>query len=84
MGYANAGSPMIEAQEEFIGELTVDKKLLKRKRKVFGLEVRGDSMNRYQLNGVNMRSGNFAIIEKDTQIKPGEAVLAVINGGGDD
>lgn len=79
IGYANAGEPLIDAKEEFHGELLVDKKLLDPRRPVFGIELRGDSMEKRVMNGVPMKSGNYAIVLKDGQISDGDAVLALIN-----
>lgn len=80
LGFANAGTPLVLAEEENIGELTVDKNILKGKKKVFGLEIKGDSMNRKKLNGITMDNGNFALIVKDAQINNGDVVLAVLDG----
>lgn len=81
MGFANAGEPLMNAEDEYLGELMVEKTLIKGNRKVFGVELRGDSMDRKQLNGVPMRSGNYAIVAKDMEIHNGDVVLAVINHG---
>ncbi len=81
LGYANAGEPLIKAEEEFLGELMVDQKLIKRKRKVFGLELRGDSMDTKVMNGVPMDNGNFVIVSKESQVADGDVVLAIINEG---
>jgi repressor LexA len=79
LGYANAGTPLALAKEEYIGELTVDEKIVKGRRKVFGLEIKGDSMDKKVLNGVPMFNGNYAIVAKDLEIEDGDVVLAVIN-----
>lgn len=81
LGYANAGEPLIKAEEEFHGELLVEKQLLTRKRKVFGVELRGDSMDKKSINGVLMENGNFVIISKESQVVDGDVVLVVINDG---
>ncbi|WKZ30993.1 MAG: transcriptional repressor LexA [Candidatus Dojkabacteria bacterium] len=81
MGFANAGEPLMTAEDEYLGELTVDRSLLKSSRKVFGVELRGDSMDRKKMNGVHMRNGNYAIIAKDAEVRNGDVVLAVINHG---
>lgn len=81
MGFANAGEPLMTAEDQYLGELTVDRKLLKKNRKVFGVELRGDSMDRRKLNGIPMKNGNYAIVAKDVEIHNGDVVLAVINHG---
>lgn len=81
LGYANAGEPLIQVEEEYHGELLVHKRLLKSKRKVFGVELRGDSMNKRLMNGITMENSNFVIIVKEEDVKNGDVVLAEINGG---
>lgn len=79
LGYANAGTPLALATEQYIGELTVDERIIKSKKKVFGLEIKGDSMDRRSLNGIPLQSGNYAIVVKDLDVRDGDVVLAVIN-----
>lgn len=79
IGYANAGEPLIEAEDEFHGELMVERKFLRGRRKVFGVELRGDSMELRVVNGVPMSNGNFVIVVKESEVIDGDAVLAVIN-----
>lgn len=79
VGFANAGQPMLLAEEGDYGEITVDKRLLKRKRKVFGLELRGDSMDKRSLNGVPLSNGNYVIVSKDSEYRNGDVVLAIID-----
>jgi repressor LexA len=81
LGFANAGEPLMTAEDEYMGELTVDKNILKGSKKVFGVELRGDSMNKKELNGVRLDNGNYAIVAKDTEVKNGDVVLAVIDEG---
>lgn len=80
IGYANAGEPLIDAQEEFIGEIMVEEKIIRPRRKVFGIELRGDSMNQRVMNGVKMDNGNYVIVAKDVAINDGDVVIATING----
>lgn len=81
LGYANAGEPLVDAKEEFVGELLVDKKLLHHKRSVFGVELRGDSMNQESLNGTFMENGNYILVAKDVDVSDGDIVVAMVNGG---
>lgn len=80
LGFANAGTPLVLAEEEHMGELSVDKNILKGKKKVFGLEIKGDSMDIKSMNGVNMQSGNYALVVRDAQVNNGDVVLAVLDG----
>lgn len=80
LGFANAGTPLVLAEEEHMGELQVDKKFLKSAKKVFALEIKGDSMNQTKLNGVDMQSGNYALVVRDAEVRNGDVVLAVLDG----
>jgi repressor LexA len=79
LGFANAGTPLVLADEDYAGELTIEEGLLQGNRKVFGLEIKGDSMDKKVLNGIPLHNGNYAIVAKDTNINNGDVVLAVIN-----
>jgi len=79
LGFVNAGTPLVLADEEYNGELTVDENLLHGNKKVFGLEIKGDSMDRKVLNGIPLQNGNYALVAKDTNISNGDVVLAIIN-----
>lgn len=79
LGYANAGTPLATAQEDYIGKLKIDSKLLKKKSDLFSLIVKGDSMNKHCINNVSMSNGNYAIIDKGAEINDGDAILAIID-----
>lgn len=79
LGYANAGTPLATAQEDYVGTLKVDSKLLKKKSDLFSLIIKGDSMNKHSLNKVLLSNGNYAIIEKGAEINDGDAILAIID-----
>jgi len=57
LGYANAGIPMVLAEEQSMGVLQVDKTLIGNKRDLFGLIVKGDSMNMRNIDGKNLEEG---------------------------
>ena len=80
-GYANAGTPLVSAQEESLGILRVDRTLVGKKspRDLFGLIVKGDSMNQREVNGVKIEEGKYLIVDKDASISEGDVVVAVID-----
>ncbi len=78
-GYANAGTPLVFAQEEIIGSIYVDKKLISKGDGKFGLIVKGDSMNIRQIDKVAIQDKNFVIIDKNAEFRDGDVVLAVID-----
>ncbi len=78
LGYANAGTPLALAQEEYIGNLQVDKNLLKGREDVFSVILKGNSMNKYKMNDVKLEDGNYAIVDKSSEIRNNDVVLALI------
>lgn len=79
LGFANAGSPLVYANEQQLGVLRVDKSLLPVTKDVFALEIKGDSMNRRTIKGTNLSNGNFAIVAKGYPVEDGDVVLAIID-----
>lgn len=80
LGYANAGLPLALAQEEYLGEISIQKKIASGS-KMFAVEIKGDSMNNRKINGIPLSDGNYAIISKETPFEPRDVVLAVIDEG---
>ncbi len=79
LGYANAGIPLALAVEDYLGTIKVDKKLLVKKDNLFGVIIKGNSMDKYRLNGVSLKDGNYVIIEKNVDVKNGDVVLVLID-----
>lgn len=80
LGYANAGAPLVYAEEQKIGVLRIDKSLLPVTKNVFALIIKGDSMNRRKLNGIPLSNGNYAIVANNQEVRNGDVVLAIIDG----
>jgi len=80
-GYANAGTPLVTAQEEALGILKVDRSLIGKKleKDLFGLIVKGNSMNQKDIEGTKIEEGNYIIVDKVAEIKEGDTVVAVID-----
>lgn len=79
LGYANAGTPLAIAQEDRLGVLHVEKSLLKSKRDLFSLVIKGDSMNQKILGGKNLADGSYIVVSKSQDIKNGDVVVAVLD-----
>ncbi len=79
LGYANAGTPLATAEEDYIGTLRVDSNLLKKKSELFSLIVKGESMNKHVLNNVSLANGNYAIVDKQSEVSDGDAIVAIID-----
>ena len=63
LGTANAGDPVVFAEEEYRGYIRISKKLLPREENLFTVKVKGDSMNREIINGEKLEDGAYAIID---------------------
>ncbi len=79
LGYANAGIPMVSAEEENIGVLKIDKHILGKKRSLFSLIIKGDSMDLANIDGETLENGKYIIVEKDTDFDDGDIVVAIID-----
>jgi repressor LexA len=80
-GYANAGTPLVVAEEEALGILKVDQNLIGKKSKkgLFGLIVKGDSMNQRDVDGIKVEEGKYLIVDKKAEVQEGDLVVAVID-----
>lgn len=80
LGYANAGTPLIIAEEQNLGILQLDGSLIGKRKNLFALIVKGDSMDMKEVDGRSIQEGNYLIIQKDTDWEEGDAVVAIIDG----
>ena len=78
LGYANAGTPLVSAEEENLGVLRIDKKILGKKKSLFSLIVKGDSMDREIIDGKTIIDGNYLIVDKEAEVLDGDVVVAII------
>lgn len=79
LGYANAGAPLVIAEEQKVGVLRIDRSLLPVTRNVFALIIKGDSMNKRRINNTRLEDGNYAIVASDQEVRNGDVVLAIID-----
>lgn len=80
LGYANAGIPLVIAEEQNMGILQVDKSIIGNKRDLFGLIIKGDSMNQRRIDGKNLEEGHYLIVQKDSEYEDGDVVVAIVDG----
>lgn len=81
LGYANAGTPLVLAQEENLGVLQLDPNLVdKKEQNLFGLIVKGDSMNLRNINGKALEEGHYLVVQKDAEYEDGDVVVAIVDG----
>ena len=79
LGYANAGTPMVSTQEEDLGHIKVDPKLIGKQENLFALIVKGDSMDLAEIDGRHIEEGSYLIVQKDVEINDGDVVVAIID-----
>lgn len=80
LGYANAGTPMVLANEQNMGVLQVDKTLIGNKKDLFGLIIKGDSMNMRDIEGKNLEEGHYLVVHKNSDYEDGDVVVAIVDG----
>ena len=80
LGYANAGTPMVIAEEQSLGTLQADKSLVGSSKDLFGLIIKGDSMNMRDLNGKKLEEGHYLVVQRDSNFENGDVVVAIVDG----
>lgn len=79
LGYVNAGTPLVNAEEENLGVLKVQENLLgKIKKGLFSVIVKGDSMNEEVVDGTKISDGDYLVVDKNSAIEDGDVVVAII------
>ena len=78
LGYANAGTPIVSAEEEDMGILKVHQNLIGKKKNVFSLIISGDSMNKCSIDDKPLVDGNYLLVQKDAEVTDGDIVVAII------
>jgi repressor LexA len=73
LGTVAAGVPIL-SEENRDGTITLHRSMLKKNKKYFALNVRGDSMS-----GAGIMDGDTAIIEEQSVVRNGEIAVAVID-----
>ncbi|MCD5385233.1 hypothetical protein LRZ95_01040 [Candidatus Gracilibacteria bacterium] len=82
LGYANAGTPLVDANESNYGVLPISKKIISGdEQNYFILKVEGTSMNNYEVKGKTIDNGSYVLIRKDeVNINSRDAFLFIVNG----
>lgn len=78
LGYANAGTPIVTAEEENLGVLKIDKGILRNKKNIFSLIVKGDSMDMEKIEGNEIKDGTYILVDKEANVEDGDVVVAII------
>lgn len=81
LGYANAGTPLANAEENDYGVLPISKNIISwDESNYFVLKVEGTSMNKYEVQWKTIENGSYILIKKDaTSLNNSDAFLFVVN-----
>lgn len=81
VGSANCGPASICADQNIEGYLKISKRLAPNKKSVFALRAEGNSLNKANIGGKNVESGDFVIVDSEnTSPHDGDYVVSVIDG----
>ena len=81
VGAANCGPATIYADQNIEGYLKISKRLVSNKKSVFALRAEGNSLNRANIEGKNVESGDFVIVDSEnTSPRDGDYIVSVIDG----
>lgn len=81
IGAANCGPATIYADQNIEGYLKISKRLALNKKSVFALRAEGDSLNKADIGGKNVESGDFIIVDSENvSPRDGDYVVSVIDG----
>lgn len=82
LGYANAWTPLVDANETSYGVLPISKKIITwNEQNYFILKVEWTSMNNFEVNWKVIENGSYVLIKKDeTAVNNSDAFLFIVNG----
>jgi len=82
VGAANCGPAVTYADQKVDSYLKISSSLLPRnKNRLFAIKADGDSMNRAKVNGKNIETGDYVLVDREaSNFNNGDVVLAVIDG----
>ena len=71
---------MVLAQEQSLGILQADRSLVGNKKDLFGLIIKGDSMNMREIDGKKLDEGHYLVVQRSSDYKNGDVVVAIVDG----
>lgn len=81
VGAANCGPATIYADQNIEGYLKISKRLAPNKKSIFALRAEGNSLNKANISGKNVETGDFVIVDSEnTSPHDGDYVVSVIDG----
>lgn len=81
VGSANCGPATIYADQNIEGYLKISKRLAPDKKSIFAMKAEGNSMNRANIDGKNIESGDYVIVDSEN-VSPhdNDYIVSVIDG----
>jgi repressor LexA len=79
LGQASAG-PLMLAEQNIDRWVQLPKRIARPGSEYFLLRVRGNSMNRAKVNGVNIEDGDLVLVKQEATANDGAIVVALIDG----
>jgi len=81
IGAANCGPATIYADQNIEGYLKISKRLVSNKKSVFALRAEGNSLNKANIDGKNVESGDFVIVDSENKSPhDGDYIVSVMDG----
>ena len=81
VGSANCGPAVIYADQNIEGYLKISKRLIPNKKSIFAIKAEGNSMNKANIDGKNIESGDYAIVDSEnTSPHDNDYVVSIIDG----
>src|SRR3990167_5809232 len=81
VGAANCGPATIYADQNIEGYLKISKRLAPNKKSVFAIRAEGNSLNKADVHGKNVESGDFVIVDSENiSPKDGDYIVSIIDG----
>lgn len=81
VGAANCGPATIYADQNIEGYLKISKRFVPNKKSVFALKAEGNSLNRADIKGESVESGDYVIVDSEnTTPHDGDYIVSVIDG----
>lgn len=81
VGAANCGPATIYADQNIEGYLKISKRLVTNKKSIFALRAEGNSLNKANIGGKNVETGDFVIVDSEsTSPHDGDYIVSIIEG----
>src|SRR3989338_5343472 len=81
VGTANCGSATLYADQNIEGYLKISKRFIQNKKSFFAIRAEGNSLNKANILGKNVESGDFVIVDSgNTSPHNGDYIVSIMDG----